>query len=100
MPVEGDAYHEPVLLEEAVASLNCRNGGIYVDGTVGGGGHAALILERSAPDGFLLGMDVDGEALEAAGKRLMAFSRRKRELCRYAASAYGPEDHGSRRHFT
>ncbi|OPY90015.1 MAG: Ribosomal RNA small subunit methyltransferase H [Syntrophus sp. PtaU1.Bin208] len=71
------AYHEPVLLEEAVASLNCRSGGVYVDGTVGGGGHAALILERSAPDGFLLGMDVDKEALEAAEKRLMAFGRRK-----------------------
>ncbi len=72
-----DAYHEPVLLEEAVASLNCRSGGVYVDGTVGGGGHAALILERSAPDGFLLGMDVDKEALEAAEKHLMAFGRRK-----------------------
>jgi len=78
MPVEGDAYHEPVLLEEAVASLNCHSGGIYVDGTVGGGGHAALILERSAPDGFLIGMDVDDEALEAAAKRLEAFGRRKR----------------------
>ena len=80
MSVEGDAYHEPVLLEEAVASLNCRNGGIYVDGTVGGGGHAALILERSAPDGFLLGMDVDSDALQAAEKRLMSFGPRKRLL--------------------
>ncbi|OPY12264.1 MAG: Ribosomal RNA small subunit methyltransferase H [Syntrophus sp. PtaU1.Bin005] len=78
MPAEGDSYHEPVLLEEAVASLSCHSGGIYVDGTVGGGGHAALILERSAPAGFLLGMDVDGQALEAAGKRLEAFGRRKR----------------------
>ena len=78
MPVGGDAYHEPVLLEEAVASLNCRNGGIYVDGTVGGGGHAALILEKSAPDGFLLGMDVDNDALQAAEKRLMTFGSRKR----------------------
>jgi len=78
MSVEGDAYHEPVLLEEAVASLNCRNGGIYVDGTVGGGGHAALILERSAPDGFLLGMDVDSDALQAAERRLTTFGRRKK----------------------
>jgi len=78
MPVEGNVYHEPVLLEEAVASLNCRNGGIYVDGTLGGGGHAALILERSAPDGFLLGMDVDSDALQAAGKRLVTFDRRKK----------------------
>ncbi|SEM28832.1 16S rRNA (cytosine1402-N4)-methyltransferase [Syntrophus gentianae] len=77
MLVERDAYHEPVLLEEAVASLNCRSGGVYVDGTVGGGGHAGLILERSAPDGFLLGMDVDSEALEAAEKHLMDFGRRK-----------------------
>jgi 16S rRNA (cytosine1402-N4)-methyltransferase len=54
MPEGKYSYHEPVLLEEAIASLNCRSGGVYVDGTVGGGGHAALILERSAPDGFLL----------------------------------------------
>jgi 16S rRNA (cytosine1402-N4)-methyltransferase len=78
MSAEGDAYHEPVLLEEAVASLNCFHGGIYVDGTVGGGGHAALILERSAPDGLLVGMDVDDDALEAAEKRLLRFDRRKR----------------------
>ncbi len=77
MPEGKYSYHEPVLLEEAIASLNCRSGGIYVDGTVGGGGHAALILERSAPDGFLLGMDVDGDALQAAEKRLMPFGRRK-----------------------
>lgn len=73
-----DVYHEPVLLEEAVASLNCRSGGIYVDGTVGGGGHAALILEKTTPDGFLLGMDVDSDALQAADQRLMIFGRRKR----------------------
>ncbi len=74
----GDAYHESVLLEEAVDSLKCRRGGIYVDGTVGGGGHAALILERSEPDGFLLGMDVDSDALQAAQRRLTAFGRRKK----------------------
>ena len=103
MPAEGDAYHLPVLLEEAVTSLNCREGGIYVDGTVGGGGHAALILERSAPDGFLLGMDVDSEALEAAEKRLVAFGRRKRLVkANYADIRQvltGPEDHGNRRYF-
>jgi 16S rRNA (cytosine1402-N4)-methyltransferase len=78
MPVGENVYHEPVLLEEAVSCLNCRSGGVYVDGTVGGGGHAALILEKSAPDGFLLGLDVDIDALQAAEKRLTLFGQRKK----------------------
>jgi 16S rRNA (cytosine1402-N4)-methyltransferase len=78
MRVGGSAYHEPVLLEETIAALNCCDGGVYVDGTVGGGGHAALILERSAPDGFLLGLDVDIDALQAAETRLMPFGPRKK----------------------
>ncbi|HOF04972.1 MAG TPA: 16S rRNA (cytosine(1402)-N(4))-methyltransferase RsmH [Syntrophales bacterium] len=72
------AYHQPVLLQEAVASLGCRTGGIYVDGTLGGAGHAFEILERSSPDGLLIGIDADADALQAAVKRLLPFHARVR----------------------
>jgi 16S rRNA (cytosine1402-N4)-methyltransferase len=70
MSGETDFYHLPVLLEEAVDSLDCRPGGIYVDGTLGGGGHAAQILERIMPQGRLVAIDADPEALKEAGARL------------------------------
>ena len=71
-----ECFHAPVMLGEVVASLNCRRGGIYIDGTLGGGGHAAAILERTAPDGFLIGIDQDEEALTAARERLAPFRDR------------------------
>ncbi|MFH1910525.1 MAG: 16S rRNA (cytosine(1402)-N(4))-methyltransferase RsmH [Pseudomonadota bacterium] len=72
-----DAFHKPVMVGEVVASLRCRAGTIYVDGTVGGGGHAAAILENTAPDGFLIGIDDDGDAIREAGIRLAPFGDRK-----------------------
>ncbi len=69
-------YHEPVMLGETVASLNCRPGGIYFDGTVGGGGHAYEILARTAPDGILIGVDRDDDALAECARRLEAFGSR------------------------
>ncbi|MBE3577706.1 MAG: 16S rRNA (cytosine(1402)-N(4))-methyltransferase RsmH [Limnochordales bacterium] len=68
--------HTPVLVEEVLARLDCHAGGRYVDGTVGGGGHAAAILEASAPDGLLLGIDRDPMALRSAARRLAPFGDR------------------------
>ena len=73
---ERGAVHEPVLLEEAIAALAPRPGGRYVDGTVGLGGHAARLLAESAPDGRLLGLDRDAEALALAGERLAPYGER------------------------
>lgn len=68
--------HEPVLLEEVLAQLAPHPAGRYLDGTLGAGGHAAAILERSAPDGRLLGLDVDPAALAIAGRELERFPGR------------------------
>jgi 16S rRNA (cytosine1402-N4)-methyltransferase len=56
--------------------LQPKSGGRYVDGTLGAGGHAAGILAASSPDGLLLGLDVDPQALELARKRLAPFGER------------------------
>ncbi len=64
------------MVAEVVAALRPRPGGHYADGTVGGGGHAAAILETSAPTGWLSGCDRDGAAVEAARRRLAPFEGR------------------------
>ncbi len=68
--------HQPVMLEQAMDLLRPHSGGIYVDLTLGAGGHARAILERSAPDGKLLGLDRDPSAIELAGETLSEFSGR------------------------
>lgn len=68
--------HTPVLYNEVLSGLQPRPGGFYIDGTVGAGGHASGILERSSPDGRLLGMDLDPVALEAARVRLAIYGER------------------------
>jgi 16S rRNA (cytosine1402-N4)-methyltransferase len=63
-------------LQPVLRFLDARAGGVIVDGTVGGGGHARSILAKSAPDGRLIGLDRDPAALQAAAKRLAAFGDR------------------------
>lgn len=68
--------HFPVLVEEVIEFLQPHPDGIYVDGTVGGAGHALKILERSSPTGRLIGIDRDKEAIEEARKRLKPYEGR------------------------
>src|SRR5215510_4135281 len=68
--------HLPVLLEEAMAWLGPKPGGRYCDATLGAGGHATALLERSAPDGRLVGLDRDPAAIATAGAALQRFGDR------------------------
>lgn len=68
--------HKPVMLEECMEGLALKDGGIYFDGTVGGGGHSYEILKRTLPDGRLIATDLDDEAIDAASKRLREFNGR------------------------
>ncbi len=68
-----DFKHISVLLDETIDGLDIKSDGIYVDGTLGGGGHSYEILKRLSPKGRLIGIDQDGEALKAAGERLKEF---------------------------
>lgn len=68
--------HQPVLLKETLAAIVPRNGGKYVDATLGAGGHTEAMLEASAPQGRVLGMDVDPQALEISSERLQKFDGR------------------------
>ena len=72
--ISGD--HIPVLVDEVIQFLQPRNHGFYVDGTVGLGGHAAVILQQAAPQGCLLGIDLDSEALAIAKQRLHEYTER------------------------
>ena len=73
--------HQTVMTDEVVQFLEPRDGGRYVDATLGGGGHAAAILEASSPTGTLLGIDRDPDAIAAARHRLAAFGDRVTLVC-------------------
>lgn len=68
-----EEFHRPVLLNEIIDLLAPQPGGIYVDGTLGSGGHAEAILERIQPGGRLIGIDRDEDALVFARRRLLRF---------------------------
>ena len=71
-----DKPHQPVLYQEIIHALQPHSGGRYVDGTLGAGGHARGIVEACAPDGQLLGLDVDPQALAIARKTLAPYEPR------------------------
>ena len=68
--------HTPVLLSQVIAGLNLRPGATCIDATMGGGGHAEAILQATGPDGRLLGLDADPEAIERVELRLAAYADR------------------------
>ena len=68
--------HKPVLYKEIIHALQPQSGGRYVDGTLGAGGHARGILEACSPDGHLLGLDVDPQALALSRETLAPFEGR------------------------
>ena len=68
--------HKPVMLEECMEGLALKEGGVWFDGTVGGGGHSYEILKRTSPNGRLVATDLDDEAIAAASERLKEFDGR------------------------
>ena len=68
-----DFTHYTVMKNEAVDALNCKDGLVYVDCTLGGGGHSELILQRISPNGKLISFDIDQDAMDAASERLKAY---------------------------
>lgn len=69
-------FHQPVMIKEVVRLLCTKENGIFLDCTLGLGGHAEAILEASSPDGVLIGIDVDEDALEIAKRNLARFKER------------------------
>jgi 16S rRNA (cytosine1402-N4)-methyltransferase len=69
--------HKPVLLEETIRELEIKKDGIYVDGTLGGAGHSKQIVNKLSPDGLLIGIDRDEEAIKAAKENLKDFQNVK-----------------------
>ena len=69
-----DFKHYTVMLNEAVDALECQDGKIYVDCTLGGGGHSELILKRISPNGRLISFDIDDEAIAHSKERLKDYS--------------------------
>src|SRR5664280_1189784 len=97
---EQGVRHLPVMAGEVVEILAPRPGSLQIDATLGGAGHAERILEASAPDGRLLGLDADGAAIARGQRRLARFGDRAvlrranfRELAQVAPEAgFGAAD--------
>ncbi len=66
----GEVFHQPVMPDEVAECLDVQGGGVFVDGTVGGGGHARVLAERLCPEDLLIGIDLDTEALRVAAEVL------------------------------
>ena len=72
--------HKPVLLEECIEFLNIRPDGIYVDGTLGGGGHSSEIIRNLGSDGVFIGIDQDKNAIEAAKRKFSSLDIRAKVI--------------------
>jgi 16S rRNA (cytosine1402-N4)-methyltransferase len=81
--------HRPVMLQEVLAMLQPRAGGLYLDGTIGAGGHSLAILEASGPDGRIVGLDRDATAVATARQALLAYGDRAVVV----QAAYGDAPH-------
>ena len=89
--------HQPVLYNEVLDYMQVQSGRVYIDGTVGSAGHAAGILDRSSPDGRLLGLDADPDALLVASQRLSSFGSRVVLVhSNYARLSEAAQEHGIR----
>lgn len=73
--MDESSYHTPVLLQEVLEHLAIRSGGVYIDATLGGGGHAEAIAQKIGRNGKLIGIDADIDAIGAAQARLEKFGR-------------------------
>jgi 16S rRNA (cytosine1402-N4)-methyltransferase len=73
-PKGPELEHIPVMVKESLDLLRCKSGGVYVDATVGMGGHSQAMLEKIQPGGSLIGLDRDKESLEIAQARLKPFA--------------------------
>lgn len=69
-------YHTPVLVDAVLSMLITRRNGVYLDATLGGGGHAEAILSHLSPSGHVIGFDADDDAIRFAAQRLHAFDQR------------------------
>jgi 16S rRNA (cytosine1402-N4)-methyltransferase len=81
--------HAPVMVEEIVHFLTPRSGAVYVDATLGEGGHSEVLLRASAPAGQVIGIDRDAEVLEVARRRLASFGARLQIVHGHAAELRG-----------
>ena len=73
--------HIPIMLDEVLELLKPSRGGLFVDGTLGGGGHAEAVLSRLPKGSRLIGIDRDREAIQAATKRLEGFGDKFGTIC-------------------
>ena len=89
---DNDSAHQPVLYHESLKYLQPKSKGKYIDGTLGAGGHAEGILISSAPDGLLLGLDLDDQAINIARNKLSAFNNR----CFFREASYADMENQAR----
>ncbi len=76
MPLEYKLLHKPVMVEEVIRLMDVKPGGLYLDCTLGGGGHSLAILKYSSPDGYLVGIDRDPMAINIAEEILSEYRGR------------------------